>query len=182
MRKFCPYCKGRCTSDHIERRLVHPLVKVLRREMEHGGWTNISMSRATGFHRDTVRRAITFKPQGFSPKIGILETLLKEVGIELRWVPIKGWTPTRHRQTLRPAGMRTKPYGRRVRRDPHHLVAALKEARIKHDLTMTDLEAETDITAAVVSDIETGITKNPHVTTLEAIGAGVGLRLVYREI
>lgn len=182
MKKFCPICHGACLSDHIERHVDHPLVTRLKAEMAIGKWSYRRMGEA--INRDPTAVSYILKGHGFSPKIDILEAMLAQVGIMIRWAKLLNWEPS-HRIHVTPSGrvgIQTKPYTKMRKHKPHPMILQLKERRLELALTMHDIEVAVDISASEISDMETGCIGNPHITTAQAYAQAVGLRLVYREV
>lgn len=182
MKKFCPICHGACRADHIEKRVDHPLVTILKREMALGEWTGRNMAKTIG--RDLMAvHYILKKGHGFSPKLNILTAMLYEVGITLHWTKILNWTPER-RLHARPAlvGVQTKPHTKIRRFKPHPMILELKACRIRQGVSMHDIEVVTGLNSSAISDMETGRVGDPHITTAQTYGMAVGMRLIYREI
>lgn len=186
-KKFCGTCDGACSMGHYAQHTRHPLLQLVVDEALRGGWTCGALARAIGRSESAIRHLLVRREArgGFSPKIDILSALLNEVGYELRWEVVKEIEP-REEPITRDHGRPATPQ-RLARKGPtHRLVKELRTRRRALNWPMFHLEQMTDelemgIMASEVSDIETGYTNNPHVTTLQILGQAMGLRLVSYE-
>jgi hypothetical protein len=171
-----------------EARVRHPFLELVVQEALTGGWNCGSLSRAIGRSESAIRHLLVRRGArgGWSPKIDILSALLNEVGYDLHWEIEKKIAP-REEPLTRTHGRPSTPARLERKAPPHRLVRELKARRLElrwpmQDLMIATVEMDMEITASEFSDIETGYTSNPHVTTLQIIGRALGLRMVTKEL
>lgn len=187
-KKYCGTCQGACEKGCYENRVRHPLLELVVQESLAGGWTCGSLSRAIGRSESAIRHLLVRQGArgGWSPKIDILSALLNEVGYELHWEIEREIAPNEE-PLLRSHGRPSTPARLERKAPPHRLVKELKARRqalrwpmLRLELATVELDME--VTAAEVSDMETGYTANPHVTTLQILGLAMGLKLVTKAL
>lgn len=187
-RKFCGTCDGTCMKDCYEQRVRHPLLELVVNEAMAGGWTCGSLSRAIGRSESAIRHLLVRRGArgGWSPKIDILTALLNEVGYDLHWEVETEIAPNEE-PLIRTHGRPTSQRRLERKAPPHRLMKELKARRQALQWPMLQLEEATveldmEVTAAEVSDMETGYTSNPHVTTLQILGRALGMKLVTKAL